>query len=211
MIDLAIYGAGGFGREMLLMVQQINDHKKKWNVQGFFDDGKSKGDLVDHLPILGGINELNAVNTSLSVVVAVADPVLRKQIVSKITNPKIEFPVLIHPAAQIGSPENKFSRGTLITAGTIFTIGIHLDEFVIINLSATIGHDVSIGAFGSIMPGCHISGNVKIGEGVLLGSGAVVLQGITIGNWTKVGAGAVVNKEVPTHVTVIGVPAKRKP
>ena len=40
MKDIAIYGAGGFGREIACLIQMINksEKKPKWNIVGFFDD-----------------------------------------------------------------------------------------------------------------------------------------------------------------------------
>jgi acetyltransferase EpsM len=58
------------------------------------------------------------------------------------------------------------------------------------------------------MPGVHLSGNVTIGEGVLLGTGAVVLPGVKIGAWSKIGAGAVVTKDVKPGSVMVGTPAR---
>jgi len=71
-----------------------------------------------------------------------------------------------------------------------------------------VGHDVVIEDFCQVNPGCHISGNVTLKEGVELGAGAVVLQGISIGKHSTVGAGSVVIEDVPDNVVVVGVPAK---
>jgi sugar O-acyltransferase (sialic acid O-acetyltransferase NeuD family) len=190
------------------MVQQINAHQKQWNLLGFFDDGKQQGARIDGLPVLGGLHDLNATTVQRSVAVAVSNPQARKKIVTQISNPLIQFPVLIHPSAQTGSDTNTFEQGTIITAGVILTTSITLGGFVIVNLATTIGHDVQVGAFTAVMPGCRISGNVRIGEEVLLGTGAVILQNLTIGKNSKVGAGAVVIKEVAAGHTVVGVPAK---
>ena len=40
MRDIAIYGAGGFGREVLAMLEDINAKDHGFNFIGFFDDGK---------------------------------------------------------------------------------------------------------------------------------------------------------------------------
>ena len=47
-----------------------------------------------------------------------------------------------------------------------------------------------------------------IGDHVFIGAGARVLGGITLGDQAIVGANAVVIKDVPSGVTVVGVPAK---
>jgi sugar O-acyltransferase (sialic acid O-acetyltransferase NeuD family) len=210
MIDLAIYGAGGFGREVALMVRQINEVTPRWNLLGFFDDIKEKDSIVDGLPILGNCNDINKANTSLSMAIAIADPITRQAIVSSITNKRISLPMLVHPSANIGSHKNEIGKGCIVTAGCIFTTGITLSDFVIVNLGTTIGHDVKIGKFSSIMPGCNISGNVRIGEHTLIGTGAKLLQNISIGNNCKLGAGAVITKSFGNGVTVVGVPGKAK-
>lgn len=208
--DLAIYGAGGLGREMALMVEQMNAHTKRWKLTGFFDDGKRAGEKIDGVPVLGGIESLNQWESSLAVVVAVADPGVRRAVVEKIRNEHIEFPVMIHPQSMAGSERNTFGRGTLITAGSILTTGIELDDFVIVNLSCTIGHDVKIGSYTSVMPGCNISGGVTIGEGNLIGTGAQILQYLSTGNDCKIGAGAVVTRSVESGKTFVGIPARAK-
>ncbi len=49
---------------------------------------------------------------------------------------------------------------------------------------------------------------VIIEDDVWIGSGAVILDGVRVGQGSVVAAGAVVNKDVPPHVVVGGVPAK---
>ena len=58
------------------------------------------------------------------------------------------------------------------------------------------------------MPGVHLSGNVTVGESVLIGTGASILQHVNIGDDAIVGAGAVVNRSVKEGITVAGVPAR---
>lgn len=207
MRNLAIYGAGGLGKETTILVNQINAVVPQWDIIGFFDDGVPKGSMIAVIPVLGGIDELNRYDNELSVVIAVGDPRIKKRIVQKITNPRVNYPCLIHPVSTIG--ENiKVGAGCVITAGCRLTIDITLNDFVLLNLNTTIGHDVSIGSYSSVMPGAHLSGYVHVGEEVLIGTGASVLQQVSIGNRSVVGAGAVVNKDVESNRTVVGVPAR---
>ena len=54
----------------------------------------------------------------------------------------------------------------------------------------------------------HLSGNVVIGECCWIGVGACVRQGLQIGDNVVVGAGAVVVRDVPPNITVVGNPAQ---
>lgn len=45
-------------------------------------------------------------------------------------------------------------------------------------------------------------------KGATIGANATILPGITIGTGSMIGAGAVVTKDVPDHVLVLGNPAK---
>lgn len=206
---LAIYGAGGFGRETAVMISQINDHTPSWDVIGFFDDGLRKESEVDGLKILGGIDNINSWPEDLSLCVSVADPSTRKVLVNKITNNKIHFPLIAHPSAILGDvARNKFGKGSIITAGVILTIGIDIGDFCVVNLSTTIGHDVVLGEYCTVMPGCSISGNISIGERCLMGTGSRIIQGITIGENCMIGAGAVVTKSFNSNLKIVGVPAR---
>jgi sugar O-acyltransferase (sialic acid O-acetyltransferase NeuD family) len=207
MRDLAIYGAGGFGRETALMIEQINISEKRWNVVGFFDDKIKKGSVVDGLPILGGLAEVKRMSSPAALVVAIADPRQRVSVVDQLKNFSIDYPALIHPQAMIGSAANHIGKGSIITAGCILTTGIQIAEFCIINLSVTIGHDVRIGDYCTVMPGCNISGNVCIGKSTMIGTGVKILQNLSVGANARVGAGAVVINNFGDAVTLVGIPA----
>lgn len=208
---LAIYGAGGFGRETAVMIGQINAHKPTWELIGFFDDGLNKGDEVDGLKILGGLSDLNAYAGELCVCMAVADPNIRYKLIRKIANEKISFPLIVHPQANIGDAKrNKLGSGSIVAAGVILTTGIELGEFCIVNLSSTIGHDVQLGDCCTVMPACSISGNVSIGSRCVLGTGSRIIQCVTIGENCMVGAGSVVTKSFGSNLKILGVPARKR-
>lgn len=205
--NIAIAGAGGFGKETLVMLRQINASSPLWNIVGFYDDALPKGTLITGFPVLGNVAELNEISEVLAVVIAIGDPKTKKIIAERIQNEMIFFPALIHPSTTMG--ENiKIGKGVVITAGCRLTIDITLEDFAMLNLNTTVGHDVRIGAFTSVMPGVHLSGFVSVGERVLIGTGASVLQEVTLGDESVVGAGAVVNRNVEPDTTVVGIPAR---
>lgn len=207
MKNLAIVGAGGFGREVKMLVDDINKVTPMFNLIGFYDDKQSDSD-INGLPYLGKISDINTIESPTSIAISIADPKTKKSILNSISNPMIEFPNLIHPTALIGKDDVKLGRGNIICAGTIITVNIQLEDFIILNLSCTVGHDTVIKSFSSFMPTVNISGEVVIHEGVYVGTGAKIINQLEIGSYTIVGAGAVVAKTLPENCTAVGIPAK---
>jgi sugar O-acyltransferase (sialic acid O-acetyltransferase NeuD family) len=208
MKKIAIYGAGGFGREVKMLIDQINIFKYQYDFIGYFDDGITKGTRINNFDVIGGLSELNAYSEEIQVVFSLANPKIKKKLLDSISNPKISFPILIHPSCLIGTDNVSIGEGTIICAGSIITVDIEIGSHVILNLGCTVGHDTKIGSFSSFMPSVNISGEVEIGVGVYCGTGAKIINQISIGDRTIVGAGAVVSKSLPSDCTAVGIPAK---
>lgn len=208
MKDLAILGTGGFAREVATLIKAINDKSPSYNFLGFVDDKLEKGTIINGYPVIGNDEEINFTNKQISLVLAFGDPNLKKQVVSKFTNPLIDFPTIVHPTALIADDNISIGRGNIICAGCIVTTNIILHNFITLNLMCTVGHDTEINDFSSFMPSVNISGEVVIEEGVYVGTGAKIINQLRIGNHTIVGAGAVVVKTLPAYCTAVGVPAK---
>ena len=88
--DIAIFGAGGYGREMASLLKRINKQQQCWNFIGFFDDGIPSTNDYPQGPVLGDINVLNTWKTSLSITVAIGSPKTLKSIVDNIAHKKID-------------------------------------------------------------------------------------------------------------------------
>lgn len=208
MEKIVIIGAGGFGREVKMLIDQINLKDNKYEFLGFYDDGFEKGTSINYNEVLGSIDDLAKIDYKINVVVAIGSPDIKRKIVEKLINPNISFPTLIHPSVLIGSEFVSIGKGCIICAGNIITCNIEIKDFVILNLMCTVGHDTTIHSYASFMPSVNISGEVVIHEEVYVGTGAKIINQLEIGKQTIVGAGAVVSKSLPERCTAVGIPAK---
>lgn len=206
---IAIFGAGGFGLEVAMLIEQINAVRPQWDIIGFFDDGIEIGAQINDWQVLGGLQELSRWDKPLSVTFAIGIPKVKRKVIEEISNHRIEYPVLIHPSAILGSPKYlQIGEGCIICAGCIITTNIRIGRHVILNLACTVGHESTIGDYCSFMPTCNISGEVTIGEATFWGTGAKIIHRKKVGKNAVIGAGAVVIDDVPGDVTAVGVPAK---
>lgn len=209
MMDIVIFGAGGFGREIQWLIERVNERSLEWNILGYIDDNVEIDTEVDGYRVLGDIEWLLECGTSLAVACAVGNSEIRKRIIDKISeNKNIFFPNLIDPSVLM-SIRVDMGVGNLICAGTILTVDIEFGDFNIINLDCTIGHDVNLASFVVIYPSVNISGNVEIGEGCEIGTGTQILQGKVIAKGVIIGAGSVVTKDIIETGTYVGVPTKK--
>lgn len=211
MKKVAIFGAGGFGKEVANLIGRINYNSPTWDLIGFFDDNALlHGKLISHYgPCLGGINELNDWKDSICVVLAIASSSILRNIVGKITNPLVSFPNLIDPSYFIVDPKTfTIGKGNIIQGLGCASCDVVLGDFNIFNDSVVVGHDTIIEDYNIVMPGVRISGNVKIGHDNFFGVGSIVLQGLTIKNGVHLSAGSVMVTKPKDNSLYIGNPAR---
>lgn len=210
MKDIALFGAGGFGREVACLINMINKVTPTWNLIGFFDDGKPIGEDETYGKVLGGINELNQWKTELAIAIPVATPETLNLIVNRITNPLITFPNLVAPDVVFFDKNNmKMGRGNIITSRCLFSTNVSLGDFNLFNCAVLVGHDTSLGNCNVIMSSVNISGGIEIGNENFFGVQSVLLQYIKIGNHTRVGANSVVIRSTKDENLYMGNPATR--
>ncbi|GAB1448405.1 acetyltransferase [Bacteroidota bacterium] len=209
--NIAIYGAGGFGKEVCCIINKINEISHEWDFIGFFDDGIPSGTAVSHFgKVLGGFSELNSWAEEIHVVFAIGNSSIIKKLVDSITNEHVKYPNLIHPDAFFADmPSLKIGRGNVIVRGCTFSCDVTIGDFNQFNSISALAHDVVVGSYNVFMPLTRISGGAKIGDLNLFGIGSVVLQNIQIGNNTRIGAGSYVMKKTKDGFLYFGNPAKK--
>jgi len=211
MKQIAIYGAGGFGREVACLLNKINEVEPTWELVGFFDDGIEIGKEVSHFgKTLGGIDELNAWPTELSVAFTIGNPQMVEKLVSKVTNENVQFPNIIAPTVYFADPETfKIGKGNIIQKHCSFSCDVTIGDFNVMDGADVFGHDDVVGNFNTFMPAMRISGEVTIGDGNFFGVGSIILQQVRVGNGIRLGAASVLMRKPKDGHLYMGNPAKK--
>lgn len=210
MKDIAIYGAGGFGKEIACLLNWINSDCEQWNLVGYFDDGKIKGTTVSHYgEVLGGIKELNEWKEPVNIIVAIADIRARTKVLQLINNAFVSFPNIIAPDFIVKDTSTfVLGQGNIIQGKCVASCDVKIGNFNVFNGSIVIGHDSIIGNNNVIMPGVRISGAVHVGNDNFFGVASIVLQQINVKNNVRLAAGSVLMTPPKDGCLYIGVPAK---
>jgi len=203
-MKLYILGSSLYAEEI---AELIVDSEEFYDVNGFIegvDKEKCSQKLLDR-PILW-IDEVSELDSNCRGICAVGSP-KRKHFIRQAQALGLEFTTFIHPSAQVPA-SSTVGTGSIVSAGSIIAVKTSIGEHTIINRGCLIGHHVTIGNYVTISPGANIAGKTVIGDGTYIAMGAIILDGIRIGKNVVVGAGALVTKDVPDNVQVIGFPAR---
>jgi len=178
MRKLVIWGSGGHAREINWLCEELDVQ-----VVGFLDERPEvKGQLVDGVPILGTLVDIERLKAEVELVCAgVGDTSLKKRFTRETIRSgfRIASP-LIHPHVRI-SQSNHIGEGSMIFQGSILSGNIRIGQHVIINQGVSISHDGIINDFVTVAPGVYIAGNVTIDEGAYVGIAASIRENRHIG------------------------------
>jgi len=211
-IQTAIYGAGGFGREVAWLLDFCNQRRDRYEILCFIDDDPAlHGKILNGIRVMG-FNEAREEYPSIHLVRGIGSVRASVEAIRKAKYAGLNFLTVIHPNTEC-SQYVTFGKGTVVCSGNIFTTNVIVGDYVQVNLNCTIGHDVRLGDYTTIAPGVHISGYVHVGKRVYIGTGAVIVNGaeekpLTIGDDVIIGAGSCVTKSIQNNSKVVGIPAR---
>lgn len=191
MESIFVYGAGGQGR---VVVDTLKNGRVEYGLTAVIDDDSAlKGRTVMGYPIRGN----GSINRERGVI-AIGDNEARVRIASRYRGRLV---TLVHRTAFLAQ-DVPVGEGTVLMAGSVVNVGSKIGANVIINTGSTIDHDCEIEDGVHIAPGCHLCGDVFVGERSLLGAGTIVVPGVHIGRNVFIHAGQTIVRDVPDGATV---------
>ncbi len=206
MKDLLIVGAGGFGRELLQWVKDINQVEPKWQIKGFLDDDLNAldGKKCDY-GIVGKIQDWQP-SENEEFALAIAAPKTKEAVVNLLKARGAVFAEIIHPEARI-CDFAEWGEGLVMYPGAFLSPNCQVGNFVTL-LSSAVPHDAVVGDFATISSNCGLTRAVRIGKRAFLAEHVCVLPGHSVGEDAYVGMGSVVVRNVSAGKKVFGNPAK---
>lgn len=207
---IGVYGASGFGKEVMPLIrQQYSDLKKEQFV--FIDDGQA-GSVLNAYPVLSYVDFLKDKSAEKLVTIAIANSTVREKLSIQLEQDNIKA-ISVVAANTLIFDQVEIGEGSLFCSFTHVTSNVKIGKYFHANIYSYIAHDCVIGDYVTFAPGVKCNGNINIEDHAYIGTGAIIKQGtpdkpLVIGKGAIVGMGAVVTKSVPPGVTVVGNPAR---
>lgn len=209
----AVYGASGFGREVMPIA------RAQLRRQGVADDRLVFVDDAPNAPVLNGQRVLTYAQfltepaESRHVAIAIANSEIREQLTCRCSADGV-FPWSIAADNVQILDDVIVAEGAILCPFAMLTSTIRIGKAFHGNYYSYVAHDCVIGDYVTFAPAAKCSGNVVIEDHAYIGAGAIIKQGrpgqpLIIGRKAVVGMGAVVTRDVPAGATVVGNPARR--
>lgn len=203
-----IFGASGFGREVLPLVRKYMDSEDDI----LFVEKECSGNKINGIDVITYNDFLEKKISEKYAVVAIADAEIRSKINSDLIRDNIKSINVIASNVVI-MDEVSMAEGAILCPFVTLTSNIKIGKSFHANLYSYVGHDCVIGDYVTFAPSVKCNGNVTIEDNVYIGTGAMIKQGtpnrpIIIGKGAVIGMGAVVTKSVKPGDVVFGCPAK---
>lgn len=167
MRKLLILGAGGYGRTVADVAQQIGYYDKI----AFLDDTK-----VGMPGILGNCDEVYSfADETTEVYPAFGNNEARMTWLARLLANGISIPTLVHRDAYV-SPRATLGTGVVVLPKAVINTGVIVKSGCIINIGALIDHDTIIEA------GCHLAPGAIVKAGNQIPAGSKIEAGVVIEN-----------------------------
>lgn len=206
-MNLYIYCAGGFGKEIMDVARRKNNVTQQWDNIKFIDDtievNVKYGAQVmrfDQAMYHNGVDQAEFL-------IAAGEPAVRSKIRVKLEQAKAKLGRLVDVSTVVADSAN-ISDGVFITPLCSISSDAVLARNSCVNTMSIIGHDVFIGENSVISSMVNMGGACIVGSDSYIGMGALIKECVKIGSNSIVGMGSVVYNDIPDGVIALGNPAR---
>ncbi len=208
---IAIFGASGFGREVMPLARAQCLASAHQHELVFVDDQPAVSHVNGHA-VLTYAQWIALPANVRFINVAIASSAVRQSLVERCTADGVQFFEVRAPNV-VQLDDVVLGEGAILSPFVMLTSNIRIGRHFHANIYSYVAHDCVIGDYVTFAPGVKCNGNVVIEDHAYIGTGAIIKQGkpgapLVIGRGAVVGMGAVVTKSVPPGVTVVGNPAR---
>lgn len=205
--EIYVLGIGGSSFKMIDLANACG-----YEVIGLYHYNNERTGQFDHgYRILGSFDDLFEQDIKdKNFLLTMGDMNIRKSLSGKIISKGGLVPTLVHPSAEISQFALISPLGVIVDSQTVIQADCVIDEGVYICSHSMICHQTHLEAYVFVAPHALIGARLNIRDFVFVGQNATLISTKVkeIGSHTIVGAGAVVTKELPSHVVVVGNPAR---
>jgi sugar O-acyltransferase (sialic acid O-acetyltransferase NeuD family) len=208
---VGVYGASGFGREVMPLVrEQLLADGGSPDSCVFIDDQPRAAALNGHRVL--SFEQFASSPGEKFYTIAIADSQVREVLQGKCESAGLQ-PLDVVASSAIVLDGSVFGPGAILCHYSHVTVNAVIGRNFHANIYSYVAHDCSVGDFVTLAPAAKVNGGVTLQDHVYVGTGAIVRQGtqnrpMVIGRGAVIGMGAVVTKSVPAGATVIGNPAR---
>ena len=204
---LGIYGAGGLGREILILATQINEVYHHWDKIVFVDDqvGVEFVEETEVYKFLDFAAKFSHEDTQISI--ALGEPYYREKLATRVLMQGYELATLVHPSVYIHK-STQLGSGCIICSGSFISCNSKICKNVLIQPHVNVGHDCVIGDHSVLSGFVNLGGHCTILERTYIALSVCIRDQVNIGFDTIIGMGSVVTKDIPDQVIALGNPAR---
>lgn len=200
-MTLAIYCAGGLGKEVISLARYIS----RWDNIIFVDDVTEAEWHADAK--VYRFEQLKDYPDEVEFVIASGEPAGREKLYHRIKEAGYPMATLYGPGCSV-LPGTSIGEGCILY-DSLISADVIIEPNVLLNNKVAIGHDVVIGIHSVCGFNSFIGGGTVIRSRSYIAPGAIIKDHIKIGEDTIISMGAVVLRDVKDKCIMIGNPAKK--
>lgn len=212
---IAIYGCGGFGREILPLARQslgVSDATHKDAIVFVSDVAAEVGTRENGTRVISFAELVQIDRQEIEVVVSLGAPKVRRELAERCEREGFAFRSLV-ASTHRSLDDVRYGTGSVFCDFSMTTSNVQIGKHFQCNIYSYVAHDCVIGDFVTFAPRVNCNGRIIVEDDVYIGTSAVLRQGspekpLVIGKGSVIGMGAVVTKDVMPFTTMAGNPAR---